>query len=123
MEVPTSLTADTLSLLPFHTHCHTHHTHIIPRPWQVVIVTDPDVYQPLMRPGPNKLKKYCAPYRMFEVFTKPERANILTSPENATWKAVRQAAVASLNMTNLRCARGAKPACQSLGGKVRQARQ
>jgi hypothetical protein len=39
---------------------------------------------------------------MFEVFTKPERANVLTSPENATWKAVRRAAVAALNMNNLR---------------------
>lgn len=69
---------------------------------QVVVVTDPDVYQPLMRHGPSKLPKYCAPYRMFEVFTKPERANILTSPENATWRAARQAAVAALTMNNLR---------------------
>lgn len=68
------------------------------------MVTDPDVYQPLLRQGPAKLPKYTAPYRMFEVFTNPERANILTSPENATWKAVRQAAVAALTMNNLRCA-------------------
>jgi len=65
-------------------------------------VTDPDLYQPLLRPGPAKLPKYTAPYRMFEVFTNPERANILTSPEHATWKAVRQAAVAALTMNNLR---------------------
>lgn len=70
---------------------------------QVLIVTDPDVYGPLMRQGPNRLPKYTAPYRMFEVFTNPERANILTSPENAEWKAVRRAAVAALTMSNLRC--------------------
>jgi hypothetical protein len=39
---------------------------------------------------------------MFEVFTKPERSNILTSAENATYKAVRKAAVASLTMNNMR---------------------
>lgn len=70
---------------------------------QVLIVTDPDVYGPLMRQGQNRLPKYTAPYRMFEVFTNPERANILTSPENAEWKAVRRAAVAALTMSNLRC--------------------
>jgi hypothetical protein len=35
-------------------------------------------------------------------FTKPERANILTSPENETWRVVRRAAVAALTMSNLR---------------------
>lgn len=68
------------------------------------MVTDPELYQPLMR-GPNRLPKYTAPYRMFEVFTKPERSNILTSAEHATWKAVRQAAVAALTMNNLRSVR------------------
>lgn len=75
---------------------------LIPYRPQVVVVTDPDLYQPLLRPGPAKLPKYTAPYRMFEVFTNPERANILTSPEHATWTAVRQAAVAALTMNNLR---------------------
>lgn len=79
-----------------------HHLHVI-RP-QVVVVTDPDLYQPLLRPGAAKLPKYTAPYRMFEVFTNPERSNVLTSRENATWKAVRQAAVVSLSMNNLRWA-------------------
>lgn len=69
---------------------------------QVVVVTDPDLYQPLLRKGPSQLPKYTAPYRMFEVFTNPERSNILSSAENATWKAVRQAAVAALNMNNMR---------------------
>eukprot|EP00775_Hariotina_reticulata_P003654 gene3654-3915_t len=68
----------------------------------VVVVTDPDLYQPLLRTGPLKLPKYTAPYHMFEVFTSPHRSNILSSPENATWKAVRRAAVAALTMNNLR---------------------
>lgn len=34
---------------------------------QVVVVTDPDLYQPLLRSGPAKLQKYTAPYKMFEV--------------------------------------------------------
>eukprot|EP00882_Tetradesmus_deserticola_P021400 GHRQ01023171.1.p1 GENE.GHRQ01023171.1~~GHRQ01023171.1.p1 ORF type:complete len:116 (+),score=25.04 GHRQ01023171.1:336-683(+) len=33
----------------------------------VVVVTDPDLYQPLLRSGPAKLPKYTAPYKMFEV--------------------------------------------------------
>jgi len=69
---------------------------------QVLVLTDPDLYQPLLRSGPQKLPKYTAPYRMFEVFTKPHRSNILSSPENPTWKAVRRAAVAALTMNNLR---------------------
>jgi hypothetical protein len=39
---------------------------------------------------------------MFEIFTNPQHSNILSAAENATWKAVRQAAVSALTMNNLR---------------------
>ncbi|WIA28825.1 hypothetical protein OEZ86_011354 [Tetradesmus obliquus] len=68
----------------------------------VVVVTDPDLYQPLLRSGPAKLQKYTAPYKMFEVFVKPPRSNMLSSAETPVWKASRRAAVAALTMNNLR---------------------
>lgn len=37
----------------------------------VLVVTDPELYQPLLRHGPSKLQKHTPPYRMFEIVRAP----------------------------------------------------
>jgi cytochrome P450 len=69
-----------------------------------VVLTDPAAAHELIRWGnsDNYLGKTRELYCAFEVGTKPHKPNILTSPDDAYWKAVRQATAPCFSISNLK---------------------
>jgi cytochrome P450 len=69
---------------------------------QLVVLTDPQLYSHLLRAGPQTLPKEPGAYHMFERFTHPRTPNIITSPANTYWHALRKASASAFTMANLR---------------------
>jgi cytochrome P450 len=69
-----------------------------------VILTDPAAAHDLIRWGSsdNYLGKTRELYRALELGTEPKMPNILTSPDDAYWKAVRQATAPCFSISNLK---------------------
>lgn len=69
--------------------------------WVVIILTDPDAVSAIIRKGKSYLIK-SPTYSAMELATRPHLPNILTSPDNAYWKAVRQGVAPCFSATNLK---------------------
>jgi hypothetical protein len=69
-----------------------------------VVLTDPAAAHELIRWGNSDryLGKTRELYRALELGTQPQMPNILTSPDDAYWKAVRQATAPCFSISNLK---------------------
>ncbi|KAI8477169.1 MAG: cytochrome P450 [Monoraphidium minutum] len=70
----------------------------------VVVVSDPDLFGPLLRPGRAHLEKHLVPYRRLECLIHPPTPSMLTRPEDATWRLVRRGVAPAFQTANLRSA-------------------
>ena len=69
----------------------------------VIMVTDPDVVQHLLRkPSDTYLPKARELYNELEFGTKPHTASILTASDGPYWKALRQGIAPCFSITNLK---------------------
>lgn len=70
--------------------------------YPVVIVTDPDSIQQILRRTPNYLAKDRELYRALEVGASPQVPTILSASDGPYYKAVRSAVAACLSVSNLK---------------------
>ncbi|KAI8477170.1 MAG: cytochrome P450 [Monoraphidium minutum] len=70
----------------------------------LVVVSDPDLFGPLLRPGRAHLEKHLATYERFQHFVHPPTPSMLTRPEDATWRLVRRGVAPAFQTANLRSA-------------------
>ncbi|KIY99832.1 cytochrome P450 [Monoraphidium neglectum] len=68
----------------------------------VVVVSDPDLFGPLLRAGPRHLEKYLTPYKRLQHLIHPPTPSMLTRAEDEHWRRVKRAVVPAFQTANLR---------------------
>jgi hypothetical protein len=68
----------------------------------MVVLTDPEAAARILRRGPDYLPKSRAMYEAFECGVEPRTPNMLTSEDDALWRAVRGAVAPAFSATSLK---------------------